>query len=473
MKHLLACILLAACSIAQAQFSIVIPGYGPTKVAPVTLMPPTKLRVDNRTFPPHAYGHSTPSLQHPYQPGAPNYTTTGTANGGQFRESCKLSHVAYDDPIVFPGQTGISHPHAFYGNTSTRSATNLANMATSGNSTCFGGTLNRTGYWLPAPIYHCPTGAGGCSVARDGTVMAPQVGNFYYKCDAIGATGCDNGIWFPVGFRMITGYPSNTSATGLPGASRIECYLNGNPSNGGVYPGYAFDHIPTSADAIAIGGCNEINFFISFPDCWNGIDLDVPDHHSHMAFKDPNLGCNNSLYPQLFPAVTLNAHLTGLTTQADFDFIRLSSDPPETSGVTQAGSTTTVIYLDSTASTVTDYYVKGWIAYGNTLRYITAYDPVAKAVTVGTAFASAPVTGSTYAIRNPAGRSLHADWVGGWSTDKNVFGANVGSVTDIILKNCYRQHHSPFQNGDCHNHYLGNPANQDDTTAANMWGLDQ
>ena len=38
---------------------------------------------------------------------------------GQFVVECGYSHSAPDDPIVYPGQPGMSHEHDFFGNVTT------------------------------------------------------------------------------------------------------------------------------------------------------------------------------------------------------------------------------------------------------------------------------------------------------------------------------------------------------------------
>src|SRR5262245_53339915 len=77
----------------------------------------------------------------------------GASDGvGAFRTVCDFSHMNYDDPIVFPGQPGKAHLHAHFGNTLTDADTTAENLRNSGNSTCRGGTANRTAYWVPAVI---------------------------------------------------------------------------------------------------------------------------------------------------------------------------------------------------------------------------------------------------------------------------------------------------------------------------------
>jgi hypothetical protein len=49
---------------------------------------------------------------------APSDEVAPSANGhGAFAPACAFSHMAFDDPIVFPGQSGRSHLHTFFGNT--------------------------------------------------------------------------------------------------------------------------------------------------------------------------------------------------------------------------------------------------------------------------------------------------------------------------------------------------------------------
>ena len=43
---------------------------------------------------------------------------------GAFRINCSLSHMNFDDPIVFPGQSRATHLHAFFGNTAVNANSN-------------------------------------------------------------------------------------------------------------------------------------------------------------------------------------------------------------------------------------------------------------------------------------------------------------------------------------------------------------
>jgi Domain of unknown function (DUF1996) len=66
---------------------------------------------------------------------------------GVFDTDCAFSHRAPDDPIVFPGEPGRSHPHDFAGNHST-------NAFTTGDSLRKGTTScqrdeDTAAYWFP------------------------------------------------------------------------------------------------------------------------------------------------------------------------------------------------------------------------------------------------------------------------------------------------------------------------------------
>ena len=185
-------------------------------------------------------------------------TDNGAPSGdgeGAFRTICGLSHFAFDDPIVYPGRPGASHLHVFFGNKTPGTAGASGSLSMQGNSTCFGGTLNRTGYWVPAVID-----------TRTGTVQTPDRGVFYYK------TGYDMNPTtiqpIPAGLRMIAGDKNATSDQGF--AVDWGCR----------------DHWRTSTGSVPLD-CpigDAVRLAIRFPQCWDGKNLDSPDHKSHMAY---------------------------------------------------------------------------------------------------------------------------------------------------------------------------------------------
>jgi hypothetical protein len=196
--------------------------------------------------------------------------------------------VLFDDPIVFPGQPGMSHLHQFFGNLGTNAHSTYANLRTSGDSTCSGPNfpLNRSGYWMPA--------------LQDGlgNVVRPNYLVVYYKrfpkahiacTDSRFSSGCTA---IPDGLRMIAGADMHNPSA--PKDVTWECSTaNGSgeqakDANGNVRFG-------SMAEALAIcptDGKWQVVMGMSFPTCWDGVYIDSPDHRSHVAFptSDPNAG---------------------------------------------------------------------------------------------------------------------------------------------------------------------------------------
>lgn len=67
-----------------------------------------------------------------------------------FRFPCVASHFSYDDPVVFPNQPERAHLHMYWGNTGVNAFSTSNSIATTGNSSCIGGIVNRSAYWMPA-----------------------------------------------------------------------------------------------------------------------------------------------------------------------------------------------------------------------------------------------------------------------------------------------------------------------------------
>jgi hypothetical protein len=194
---------------------------------------------------------------------------------GAFRIICDYSHMNYDDPIVYPGEVGRAHLHTFFANTGTNAASTANSLTTTGGSTCFGGTVNRSAYWVPTAID-----------ARTGAPMAPTHGIFYYKSGYGGVKPLAIKA-MPAGLRMIAG---NGAATTAAQASEHGGWSCGGPRT-------------SSIPACPAGG--ELRLIIEFPQCWNGRDLDAPDHKSHMAYTIGETGCP-STHPVAIPVITFN-----------------------------------------------------------------------------------------------------------------------------------------------------------------------
>lgn len=201
---------------------------------------------------------------------------------------CGVSHYKTDDPIVYPGQPGAAHMHAFFGNTGTNAATTTASLLAA-PSTCQRGFegADRSGYWVPA-LYRQAAGGGIEQVIAGAKTQDVTV---YYR-----RGGRENGPTvqpFPQGLRMIAGDPKATA----PQEDKVARWRCRQPKADFIGP--AQPGIPTCTAGQFLQGV------INFPSCWNGRDLDSADHKSHMAYPTGRNTACPATHPVKLPAVTM------------------------------------------------------------------------------------------------------------------------------------------------------------------------
>ena len=203
------------------------------------------------------------------------------ATGGAFRVVCTPSHMSNDDPLVFPGQKDAAHSHTFFGNTSTNYASDLSNMSAVGNSTCKGGLINRSAYWVPSMVD-----------TTQNKPFAPDVAIFYYKRGYVPA-GMVKAP--PKGLRILAGDPKATT----PAQNEHAAYT-------------CLSRIPFFGWKSSIPACNvgeTMQMKVTFPQCWDGKNLDSPDHKSHMAYSKLSYTTANkcpTTHPIGIPLIALN-----------------------------------------------------------------------------------------------------------------------------------------------------------------------
>jgi len=198
----------------------------------------------------------------------------GSDGTGAFRNECTFSHMSFNDPIVFPGQPGKSHLHAYFGNTAIDAQSTPESVRNSGNSTCRGGIANRTGYWVPAVI------------DAAGKPVKPKALEVYYKSgyNGIKASAIKP---FPSGLRMIAGSAKSTAAQSVAYWGCAEKYVG---------------HLGSIPNICSAG--DTVKMTVEFPQCWDGKNLDSDDHKSHMAY--PQGGGCPATHPVPIPAISFN-----------------------------------------------------------------------------------------------------------------------------------------------------------------------
>jgi hypothetical protein len=186
---------------------------------------------------------------------------------GDFRTVCSYSHMNYDDPILFPGKSGASHLHTYFGNTLTNAATTAESLANTGNSTCRGGIANRSAYWVPALL------------DGSGRPVAPIQSNFYYKS---GYNGIPAALIkpFKIGLRMLAGSAKFSPSSG---GTQEHAYWVCEDYSAGL------NHEASIPDCAGHGGGHTI-MYLDFPQCWDGVHLQTTDAdpkvQTHVAYPE-------------------------------------------------------------------------------------------------------------------------------------------------------------------------------------------
>lgn len=187
-----------------------------------------------------------------------------------FLTVCKFSHRKADDPIVFPGRPGLSHGHTFVGNEST-DAFSTPKSLRAASTTC-DRAEDTAAYWAPTLLV-------------DNQPVTPVEATVYYRRRTIQRVRA-----FPQGLEMVAG----DSHSMAPQSLRVTWWDCGDRA--GVAPSST---VPTCPDARG----SSLRLHVRFPDCWNGRQLDSPDHKSHMAYS--SRGRCDALHAVAVPSLSI------------------------------------------------------------------------------------------------------------------------------------------------------------------------
>ncbi|HMO57200.1 MAG TPA: DUF1996 domain-containing protein [Roseiflexaceae bacterium] len=199
-------------------------------------------------------------------------------NGPWFQMVCTLGDRRHDDPIVFPGQPGVSHEHQFFGAKSVTAFGSYAKLST-GGTTC-NDKADTAAYWVPV-LYD-----------EQGVVRSPKRVRAYYFAN----TSDRNTLRaFPPNLRIIAGDGRATS-TQPQGVIHWQCRNRRDQSAGRPL---------ASANPPRCDRDEYLSLGIRFPDCWDGVNLDSSDHRRHMAYADTRMRCP-STHPVKLPKLRLS-----------------------------------------------------------------------------------------------------------------------------------------------------------------------
>ncbi len=202
---------------------------------------------------------------------ASSLTSDGT---GTFRTRCDPAGLRFDDPLGNPRRANASPLHVYFGNTAVGARSTAATVAGGGNSTCRGGVLDRSAYYMPAVLD-----------ARNGEVQVPADGVMYYRTGYNMEPVTIQPI--PAGLVMMAG---DRNARGVQQRAVEWLCRDKFVTNTGMIPD------------CAVG--DQVQLWVHFPQCWDGRNLDSRDHRAHMAYSVVRQGADRSACPPTHP-VTL------------------------------------------------------------------------------------------------------------------------------------------------------------------------
>jgi hypothetical protein len=202
---------------------------------------------------------------------------SGQGTAPMMRFECSQLVVERLDPLVNPGSVPSPHLHQIVGGNSFKPSMDPKTHDLPTASTCTSCTFSEdfSNYWTAVLYFR----------ARNGTFKrVPQsvseglrgIGGItvYY----IPSTNNQSTVTaFKPGFRMLVG----DAASNSPGPSRKVCHrcmpVSGDNSNINC----GSPDAQTFPTGFCVGGIRSI---ITFPTCWDGTNLDSPDHKSHVTY---------------------------------------------------------------------------------------------------------------------------------------------------------------------------------------------
>lgn len=171
--------------------------------------------------------------------------------------SCTISHSAPNDPIVFPGLPGASHLHDFMG-ARTTDAFSTANSLFAGATNCLT-TGDHSSYWVPALYKN-----GNVRVLPGGT--SKHILAYYINSGGPVQP-------YPFGLKMVIGNARATSEAQNTYIGQGRIQFKCGPGSG----------TETNSPPASCSSGIMVPIF-TFPNCWDGRNLDSADHISHMAY---------------------------------------------------------------------------------------------------------------------------------------------------------------------------------------------
>ncbi|KAI1498456.1 hypothetical protein F5X99DRAFT_412101 [Biscogniauxia marginata] len=221
------------------------------------------------------------------------------AQFSMLRFACSQLVVDRIDPLVNPGMTYTPHLHQLVGGNSLNISMDPETYDMAAESTCTSCSFkeDKSNYWTAVMFYK----------AANGTYKrVPQVGNGGPQGKLENNGGLDvyyipsgKVTAFKKGFRMLAGSATNEDPSKV--AKSNICHRCWTSTSENTFVGGA----PcTGSDTVDIPhdkSCKMIRQTIIFPTCWDGVNLDSPDHQSHVSYSSGSGATGGGACPSTHP----------------------------------------------------------------------------------------------------------------------------------------------------------------------------
>ncbi|KAH6717339.1 hypothetical protein BKA61DRAFT_733469 [Leptodontidium sp. MPI-SDFR-AT-0119] len=215
---------------------------------------------------------------------------TGNARGSDFlRFGCSQLVVERTDPLVTPGQIPSPHMHQIVGGNAFNASMDPADLDPAKTAKCTSCKLTEdfSNYWTASIYFQSPENGTFKRVPQmangmlNGSLLEQDGGITIYYMRPFSGTNKKVTV-MPAGFRMFTGDPNLRKKAS--GTMKIchRCLAASERSSGGSGAPCAASDTAEFPNKPCPGG---IRATVIFPSCWDGKNLDSPDHVSHVAYQ--------------------------------------------------------------------------------------------------------------------------------------------------------------------------------------------
>jgi len=221
------------------------------------------------------------------------------AQGNMLRFACSQLVVERTDPLVNPGMKFTPHLHQIVGGDGfnvTMDPVAYDNAAASKCTSC-SFVQDKSNYWTAVMFFKHKNGS---------YIRVPQTGNGGPQGKLVNDGGLDiyyipsgKVTAFKKGFRMLAGSAGNSDNSKVVKA-RI-CHRCWTSTSDTPFVGGAPCDNNDTVDIPADPKCKMIRQTIIFPTCWDGKNVDSPDHQSHMAYGQGNGANGGGACPSSHP----------------------------------------------------------------------------------------------------------------------------------------------------------------------------